>query len=316
MAYQQSFHRIEEGQMVPITLEEVSQGGQVVGFMGIEGLRQSSAALGVDMSVINEMAADSNRLRNSVDIYDTWSVGLINIVNLADLDADRDQLLFIVMANAFLLVQLEDKDNSVRAMFDAVVQRFQKGGTLEKFVFGMLERFIAGGGKTMEELDASMLRLEERVVSGQVDKSMNRTIYNLRQKVMLMRNLYEQLIDIGEELGENENEVFNPHNLHYFAIFVGKAERLSNAAQLKSENLVHLREALDAELDYTLNNIMKLFTVLTAIFAPLTLIVGWYGMNFGHMPELNHPWAYPAVFLLCVVITVVILWVLKRKRLM
>ena len=57
-------------------------------------------------------------------------------------------------------------------------------------------------------------------------------------------------------------------------------QRLSTNTELLRENLVHLREAYQAAQDYSLNSTMKLFTVVTTIFLPLSVIVGWYGMNF------------------------------------
>ncbi|MHC1786633.1 MAG: CorA family divalent cation transporter [Christensenellales bacterium] len=317
MAQQEAvFYRIISGQIVAIPPEQIQEEGPLLCYMAMDEFKYYGQQLGVDLSIINELSADVSRLRNSVDVFEDSSVGLINIINLEDLDGDRDRLLFVVMKGKFILVKMEDLDDSVRKLFDTVVQRYQKSVTLEKFIFGVLERFLSGGGKMMEELDHRMNHLEEQLVDGKVNKALNRTIYTLRQRLMLVRNYYEQLIDIGEELHENENELFDERNLHYFRIFIGKAERLANAAQLKSENLVHLREALDAELNYTLNNIMKIFTVLTAIFSPLTLIVGWYGMNFRHMPELDWPWAYPALFLICAALTMFILWAFRRKKLM
>lgn len=315
-AQQALFYRIEGGQITPASPESIGSPGPLIGYLDMEDFKYFSQQLGIDIGIVHELSGDLSRLRNSVDVFEDWSVGLINLINLEDLDGDRDQLLFIVMKDSFLLVKLEDQDDSVRRLFESVVQRFQKNVTMEKFIFGILERFLQGGGKVMEELDHRMLALEEQLVEGEVDKTLNRTIYAMRQKLMLMHNYYEQLIDIGEELQEDENELFNPHNLNYFRIFISKAERLANATQLKSENLVHLREALDAELNYSLNVIMRLFTVLTAIFAPLTLIVGWFGMNFKHMPELEWAWAYPALFLICVAVTAAILWFVKRRRLM
>ncbi len=311
-----AFYRIREGQLSPVTPQEMERPGPLVAYLSMDDFRRYSQQLGIDASAIHEWSSDGSRLRNSVDVFDDWSLGVINVVNLEDLDGDRDRLLFIVMKDRFILVKVEDRDDSVRQLFDAAVQRSQKNATLEKFVFAVLERFLQGGGKMLEELDHRMLTMEEQMVKGRVRKELNRTIYALRQHLMLAHNYYEQLIDIGEELHENENELFDPHNLHYFRMFISRAERLSNATQLKSENLVHLREALDAELNYTLNNIMKIFTLLTAIFAPLTLIVGWYGMNFKHMPELHWPWAYPALFVLFVAITVLILWIFRRRRLL
>ena len=59
---------------------------------------------------------------------------------------------------------------------------------------------------------------------------------------------------------------------------------------------------------------MTVLTVVTAVFAPLTLITGWYGMNFRHMPELEWSWGYPAVFVLCAVIAVgCLVWFRKKK---
>ena len=62
------------------------------------------------------------------------------------------------------------------------------------------------------------------------------------------------------------------------------------------------------------NNIMTLLTVVTSVFMPLTLITGWYGMNFKYMPELNVPVSYPIVFVVCILIVVVSLLYFKRKK--
>ena len=54
--------------------------------------------------------------------------------------------------------------------------------------------------------------------------------------------------------------------------------------------------------------------MITSIFLPLTLIAGWYGMNFRYMPELNWPWSYPIVFVVCIVIVVACLVFFKKKK--
>ena len=128
------------------------------------------------------------------------------------------------------------------------------------------------------------------------------------------KDYYEQLIDIGETLQENENDLFEEEDLRYFKIFTDKSERLSNNAQLLCDNLIHLREALDATLNYNLNNTMKLFTMVTIIFQPLTLIVGWYGMNFTNMPELGWKFGYLYVILLCLAVAGAILYYFKKKK--
>ena len=59
---------------------------------------------------------------------------------------------------------------------------------------------------------------------------------------------------------------------------------------------------------------MTLLTVVTTIFMPLTLIAGWYGMNFKYMPELNWEIGYPLVFIVSVLIVVLSLIFFKMKK--
>ena len=62
------------------------------------------------------------------------------------------------------------------------------------------------------------------------------------------------------------------------------------------------------------NRIMTVLTVVTAIFMPLTLIVGWYGMNFVYMPELQSPFGYPAVMVVSLLIVLFCLIFFKKKK--
>jgi magnesium transporter len=69
-----------------------------------------------------------------------------------------------------------------------------------------------------------------------------------------------------------------------------------------------------SSLSNRLNEVMKVLTVISTIFIPLTFIVGLYGMNFKYMPELESPWGYPLVIALMVVVAIVMLTYFKKKR--
>lgn len=76
-------------------------------------------------------------------------------------------------------------------------------------------------------------------------------------------------------------------------------------------NLMNLYMSFSAQKT---NDVMKLLTVFSVFFMPLTFIVGIYGMNFEYMPELGKKWGYPAVLILMVIVTVVIYQWFKRKK--
>ena len=77
---------------------------------------------------------------------------------------------------------------------------------------------------------------------------------------------------------------------------------------------MQIRELFQAEIDIRQNRIMKILTIVTTIFLPLTLVAGWYGMNFVHMPALTWQYGYPAVIVVSVAVVLVCLWVMKKKK--
>ncbi|MBR6915095.1 MAG: magnesium transporter CorA, partial [Clostridia bacterium] len=75
-----------------------------------------------------------------------------------------------------------------------------------------------------------------------------------------------------------------------------------------------MRDLYNAQLEVSQNKIMTLLTVITTIFMPLTLLTGWYGMNFKYMPELGWRIGYPAVFALSISVAVFCLIFFKKKK--
>ncbi len=77
---------------------------------------------------------------------------------------------------------------------------------------------------------------------------------------------------------------------------------------------MQLRDLIQSQLDVRQNRIMTMLTVVTSIFLPLTLIAGWYGMNFRYMPELEWRYSYPTVIAVSLAIVIVCLFWFKRKK--
>lgn len=90
-----------------------------------------------------------------------------------------------------------------------------------------------------------------------------------------------------------------------------KMQILYNQVLDDVNNLLNLAMSFSAQKT---NDVMKVLTVFSVFFMPLTFIVGIYGMNFQHMPELSKKWGYPAVLIVMLLVTVVIYIWFKRKK--
>lgn len=85
------------------------------------------------------------------------------------------------------------------------------------------------------------------------------------------------------------------NNLRFFELFTARVTRLQGIISTLREYTAQVRELYQSELSVKQNSIMTVLTVVTTIIMPLTLITGWYGMNFKYMPELESPFAYPVL---------------------
>ncbi|MDE7063374.1 MAG: cobalt transporter, partial [Lachnospiraceae bacterium] len=84
--------------------------------------------------------------------------------------------------------------------------------------------------------------------------------------------------------------------------------------QVLREYAMQVQDVYQSEISIRQNAIMKVLTVVTTIFLPLTLIAGWYGMNFKYMPELAWEYGYPAAIGLSVIVVLVCLWIFRKKK--
>ena len=308
------FYSIHNKEIREISLEQLDFHDICVGYLTLDELKSCYQDLGLSEVAVKDCMTDFTHFRTSMDVYDEFSFGMINIVDILNLSTRRNRIGFFIKKNLFVVVKIIDKEDSIRQMFLDAIGRFRQNATMEKVIYGVLERLLSSGNRGLVMTERQIIAMEREVVNGKVDPELNTEIFDLRNRLSTLKNYYEQLIDIGESLQENEYDLFEEEDLRYFKIFTDKSERLSNNTQLLCDNLIHLREAMDATLNYNLNNTMKLFTMVTIIFQPLTLIVGWYGMNFKYMPELGWKFGYLYVIVLSIVVVGVILYWFKKRK--
>ncbi len=138
-------------------------------------------------------------------------------------------------------------------------------------------------------------------------------ISNLRKQLLGLRRYYESMLALMEDLEENRNGLLSEDSLRLLHFQIQKLERSYRNSLNLRDYLTQVRESYQALLDIEANKVMKLFTVITSIFLPLTLLVGWYGMNI-YMPETAFRYTYPLVILASLFIVVALVIYFKRNR--
>ena len=224
-----------------------------------------------------------------------------------------DDLKFAFVLDEKGIIFIDDGDTALNIIKG--IQRIKKWKlpSLERFLYDFLDYIVKDDLRLMENYENELDSMEQAIIDGDENLPSGR-LNDIRSDIRYLRIHYEQLMDLAQEFQENENGFFKPENLRYFRLFIDRAARLHDSSMSLRDYTMQLRDLYKAHLDIKQNRIMTVLTVVTTIFMPLTLIVGWYGMNFRFMPELEWKGSYPVIIILSVLIVIISLIFFKKKK--
>ena len=218
---------------------------------------------------------------------------------------------YLVTATRVVLV---DDESALQGLLRRIAREKRwTDGSVGRFLYDFFEQLIARDLHRLEKIEDRIEALEDRVLAHELD-DFSAPMTALRKETMAWFRYYSQLDDVACELHENENGFFTDSEQLLFRMFEERVIRLREESQLLRESCAQLQSLFQAEIDTRQNRIMQILTIVTTIFLPLTLLVGWYGMNFVGMPELTWKYGYPVVVVVSIVTVGISLWVCKKKK--
>ena len=187
-----------------------------------------------------------------------------------------------------------------------------EAGTPAQALAELFTRLLQEDMPTLQKYEKRLTALEEALMQDQA-QDLDKKLFRIRRELSVFAAYYEQLDDLFAVLSE-ETEEGDPHASRLFDRLTGRAQRLLSATEQEKEYALQLREMHQTQLDMRQNQIMKILTIVTTVFLPLSLIAGWYGMNFVNMPELTARHGYLAVCIVSAVCILVELVIFKWKK--
>jgi magnesium transporter len=263
-----------------------------------------------DMGIETEPGSKEILVTQAEINYDSIT-GTFSIPNRDNLSDEDYKFAFALDEKG--IVFIDNTEITKRIIRDIQITKKWKVPSYERFIYDFLIEIIKRDLTIMENYERELDNINYSIIYEESDLS-SRRLNQIRADIRDLSNHYDQLIDFGEILEENENNFFKEENLRYFRSFINRIDRLYDRASSIKDYTIQVRDIYRAQLDIKQNRIMTILTIVTTIFTPLMFIVGWYGMNFKYMPELNMPNAYPGVMIACIVISIISLLFFKQKK--
>lgn len=257
----------------------------------------------IDQSVIDYINDGQIETFESFDTYDFIAFDWYDLKNLS---ASPAQIIIYLDADDIFYIC----ENGTS--YEVAKRLFSHGETNEQALYLFFCNLFKGSTAHLEALENKIAELDDDV-SSRIRDGQKEKITSMRYEILKLRRYYDQLETIFECICDNDNELVSERSLRYFEILKSRSVKLVSQLTSLREYIMQVRESYQAQIGIEQNELMKVFTMVTSIFLPLTLIAGWYGMNV-QMPEFGWKYGYPFVAGLSAVVCIVWLIVFKKKK--
>lgn len=239
---------------------------------------------------------------------------LVMITQMVALKEDREsfwteQVSFVVGKHYLLSVQEEPRQDCFQPVRDRI--RYHQGIIRQRgadyLAYALWDAIIDGYFPVLEAYGERLEALEDEVVLNPTDETLAR-IYQMRRELLTLRRAIWPQRDAISALLRDQSPLISADVLTYLRNCYDHTVQIIDVLETYREITSSLMDVYLSAVSNKMNEIMKLLTIISTIFIPLTFIVGVYGMNFNtevspwNMPELNWYWSYPVCWAVMIAI--------------
>ncbi|WP_460977790.1 magnesium/cobalt transporter CorA [Spirosoma knui] len=230
-----------------------------------------------------------------------------------DIDAEHVSL---VLGKNFLISFQEERTQDI---FEPVIQRIKasSGKTrrngADYLLYALMDVVVDHYFLITERVGEKMDQLEDQIVQERANQQTLAALYQIKRELAFIRRMVYPLRDIVGVLLREESDLIQRNTLPFLRDLADHVNQVIETLDSYRELIAGLMDVYYSIVSNRMNSVMKTLTIFSAIFMPLTFIVGVYGMNFDNMPELHTRDGYFVVWGIMVATFVVMIMYFRRR---
>ena len=227
---------------------------------------------------------------------------------------EMEQVSVVLGAHWVLTFQEQEADT-----FDPVRRRLQLADSRVRshgadfLLYALVDTVVDNYLLVVEQLGGRIEDLEPSVL-GSPDEATLEELYAIKRALVTLRRFAGPTRDALAQFRRAESFLVQPSTRLYLRDVEDHLQRVAETIDLYRDMLGGMVDAYLSSLSNRLNDVMRVLTVISTIFIPLTFIVGVYGMNFDTLPELHWRWSYPIVWAFMLAVGAGLLVVFRRRK--
>lgn len=251
--------------------------------------------------------------RAKFEDYENYVVSIMKMIDYAD-ELRSEQLTVVLMEGMVISFQEVNGD-----AFDLIRNRLRQGkGRVRKMgadylSYALIDAVVDYYFNALEKIGDKIELLEEEVILDP-DKSTMRQLHHMKQEMIFVRKAVWPVRELISNMERCESELIKKETEIYLRDVHDHAVRVIDTIEAYRDLLSGMMDIYLSSVSNRMNEVMKILTIITTIFVPVTFIAGIYGMNFDYMPELHSKWGYIAVWIVMLAIILSLVVYFKRKK--
>ena len=275
----------------------------VDGLHDVDFLERLGTHFGLHPLVIEDLASTGQRPK--YQDYESYVYVVLNMLsfNRETHQVDSEQVSMILGARFVLSFQEREGGD----VFDFVRDRIRTGkGRMRKMgadylLYSLLDAIVDNYFTVCEELGEALEPLRDDLVTDPRTTALQK-VHDVRSEVLFLRKSVWPLREVISGLERTESPLFGQATRVYLRDAYDHAIQVIDTIETFRDMIGSMVELYLSSVSNRLNEVMKVLTIISTIFMPLTFIAGIYGMNFKHMPELTWHWGYPITLVVMIAV--------------
>lgn len=287
---------------------------QVIGVYQQNVIEEIASEAGLHPLVLEDIV--HTRQRSKIEDYNNFLFIVLRLLTLKSAGHKVENQQISLILEDRLLISFEEKKSTI---FDGIKDRLkQNRGLIRKvgidfLAYAIIDTIIDQYFCVIEELGRRLDDLENKLVKGVSQESLGE-IHAVRREVVLLRRFLWPLREVINHLERANSKLITDITHVYLRDVYDHILQVLETIDSQRDLITGLIDIYLSRQNNKMNEVIKILTVVTSIFVPLTFIASFYGMNFKNMPELELKWAYPVVITTMIVVTLMMIVYIRRKK--
>ena len=221
----------------------------------------------------------------------------------------------IIIGNNYVL-SFGERDTDI---FEPIITRLKNGvgrGRMlgpDYMAYSLLDIIVDNYYSILEGISDRIEAIEDETIERASSDTL-KNIRSLRRQVLFLNKSIWPLREIMSTLERRESDLIKESTEAYIRDLYDHVIQVLDTSETLRDILTSTIDIYISNSSNKMNEIMKVLTIISTVFMPLSFIVGVYGMNIGNMPELHWRWTYPILWAIMIFISIIMLVYFKKKK--